>query len=200
MCEMGVYVHSPGPSVLPDGTVTPELPEHTAEDQARILVKALLANRALGATRILVVNLVSWSDFAGDPQSLFNFMGLISSGTDSGDDASDLGHERIAYYSFRRLVAATETDVAELVGVRTDVDAPAVVVELRRRSDDRAIFVAWSDGAETPLELPWSAPDARVTDLVPDAAGDFTASTESAAGDRLSLTVGQDPLLVEPTQ
>lgn len=184
--EIGFYVHAPN-----------NLPSHTPEDQARIMIKSMLTNRALGAAKLLLVNLVSWSNFGGDPQSIFNFMGLISSGADSGDRSADLGRERITYHAYKRLIAATETDVAELIGPRGNPTDSLRVIEFRRRVDGQAFFIAWSDGVETPLNLPWSAPRAIVTNLVPDTKGNFTENIASIKDGLLSIAVSRDPLLIE---
>lgn len=186
--EIGFYLHAPN-----------NLPARTASEQARVMVKAMVVNRALGAARLLLVNLVSWSNFSGDPQNLFNFMGLISSGADSGDRSADLGRERIAYYSYKRLIAATETDVAELIGPRGNPTDSLRVIEFRRHVDGQAFFIAWSDGIDASLSLPWNAPHAVVTNLVPNMKGEFTENIVNSKDDSLSVAVGQYPLLIEPT-
>ena len=188
MGEAGFYAHTPRGIVH----------SRTLADQARVMVKSLVINRALGAARILLVNLVSWSNFSGDPQNLFNFMGIISSGTDSGDRPADVGRERIAYYAYKRLIAATETDKSELIGPRGNPTGTVRVIEFRRRADGQTFFIAWSDDAASPLNLPWSAPKAIVTNMVPDAKGNFTENTATATNGILSIMVGRDPLLIEP--
>lgn len=184
--EVGFYVHTPG-----------NLPARTASEQARIIVKAMLTNRALGAARLLLVNLVSWSNFSGDPQNIFNFMGLISSGTDSGDRSTDLGRERIAYYAYKRLITVTETDVAELIGPHGNSTDSLRIIEFRHRADGQTFFIAWSDDVDMPLNLPWNAPRATITNLVPDTKGNFTENTANVKDGLFSITVGRDPLLIE---
>jgi hypothetical protein len=188
MCEFGTYTNQPG-----------RLPPHTDAYQARWLVKAMVANRAAGASRILWNNLVAWTDFGGSSDSQFNFMGLISTGEDSGDEAADLGRERPAYFAFQRLLAATGTAAAELVGEVEGLSEPARAVAFAPRDGSPTIHVAWSDGATTSIDLPCSLASARVTTLVPDEAGVFEESVVPAAGGLVSLELGEDPVLVEPT-
>ncbi|MDI7268632.1 MAG: hypothetical protein QME96_11625, partial [Myxococcota bacterium] len=191
MTELGTWVHQPPPP--PDSL---ELAPHTEADQARFLIQAMLGNRALGVARILwAPGLVAWSNLG-----FFNYMGLVSSGVDSGDEAADVGRERIAYHAYRRLVAETETDVADLIGLRAGSTPALAVVELRSRVDGQAFFVAWTDGASASIELPWGAPGARVTNLVPDASGRFTESTVTATGGLLSVAVDPDPRLIKPQE
>ena len=191
MTELGTWVNQPPPP--PD---VPLIPLQTEADQARFLVQAMLGNRALGVSRVLwAPGLVAWSGLG-----LFDYMGLVTTGADGGDDAADVGRERIAYQAYRRLIAETETDVADLVGLRAGSTPALAVVELRSRADGQAFFVAWTDGASSSLELPWSAPQARVTNLVPDASGRFTESTVTATGGLLSVALDQDPYLIQPQE
>lgn len=187
MTEFGVHVNQPG-----------RLARHTAEQQAAWLVKAMLWSRARGVGRILWNNLVAWTDFNGDPESRFNFMGLVSGGASSGDPAEALGQERLAWFTYQRLIAATGTRNAELIGAVDGLPGDARVVELRRLADDAPIYVGWSDSGGATVELPCPAATADVTDLVPAADGRFAPEAVPAEDGRVSVALGVSPRLIEP--
>lgn len=189
MCEFGTYTNHPG-----------RLPPHTDAYQARWLVKAMVANRAAGAERILWNNLVAWTSFGGDPDSQFNFMGLISTGEASGDEASEVGEERPAYFAYQRLIEATGTAAAALVGEVVELPAPARAVAFEPRDGSPIIYVAWSDGGDVTVDLPCPLASARVTTMVPDAAGVFEETTVPASTELVSVELGEDPVLIEPTE
>jgi hypothetical protein len=187
MCEFGTYTNEPD-----------RLPPHTDEYQARWLVKAMVANRAGGVRRILWNNLVGWTNFGGDPGSMFNFMGLISSGAASGDRADDLGRERPAYAAFQRLVAETDTDVADLGGPVDGLPGSARAVSFTPRDGGPTFFVAWSDADPATVDLPCPRTAARVSSLVPDEVGLFDETVVPTEGGVVSVELGEDPVLVRP--
>jgi hypothetical protein len=187
MCEFGTWVHQPR-----------NRPAQTETEQARWLVKAMIANRAAGASRILWNNLVGWANFGGDAESQFNFMGLVSSGTLSGDGAADLGRERVAYWAYRRLVAETETDVADFAGEPMHDLPTSRLFQFVRRSDGRTVFVIWGAGT---VEL-HDCQGARVlvVNLVPDADGHFQETTHDCVGNSVAIDFSEpDPILARGT-
>jgi hypothetical protein len=188
MCEFGTWVHQPR-----------NQPAQTETEQARWLVKAMIANRAGGASRILWNNLVGWASFAGDPESMFNFMGLVSSGTLSGDGDEDLGRERVAYWAYQRLIAETETDVAEFVNEIGTGPGAVRAFLFTRRADGRQVLVAWDDagvGGQVQF-LDCQGSHLTVVKLVPDATGTFQETTqECVAGLTWVSFAGPDPVLV----
>jgi hypothetical protein len=183
MCEFGTWVHQPR-----------NQPAQTETDQARWLVKAMIANRAAGASRILWNNLVGWASFAGDAESMFNFMGLVSSGTLSGDGAADLGRERVAYWAYRRLIAETETDVADFDGEIVPAVPTARLFQFTRRADGRGAFVMWGAGDFELIDC--QGPRALAVNLVPDVAGNFQETTLDCASAPAVFSFGEDPILV----
>lgn len=189
MCEFG----STRNSAVGAGAVP------TASDQARWLVKAMVANRAAGVSRILWNNLAGWTNFAGNPSSPFNFMGLVSSGASSGDDPSMLGKETVAYFAFQRLVAETEPSVAQLQGEISGMPAGVRAFEWTTRSA-QSFFVAWSDQAATQASFPCSSATARIVKLVPDANGVFEEQIVAVDQGKAACNVGLDPVLIQAVE
>jgi hypothetical protein len=173
------------------------LPTHSAEDQARWLLKAMVANRAAGVSRILWNTLAPWTNFAGSADSPFNFMSLLSNGTASGDPADDVGRERIAYQAYRRLIAETSPRAARLVG---ELPAPATSVRAFRfegLGGGSSRTLLWSDAGEQSATLSCASASVQVQGLVPSSSGEFPeAQTQACSGGSLQLQVGLDPLLV----
>lgn len=185
MCEFGTYVHKPAKATL----------DQSEADQARWLVQAMVANRAAGVSRILWNNLVGWANFAGDPTSQFNFMGLVSSGTLSGDTAADLGRKRLSYFAYQRLIANTETDVATLVGEKASV-AGAKVYELQTLAGAKRRYVAWAVTGTPTASLPCASTTVKVQALVPAAGGAFADTTAACASGQVSVALTANPVLV----
>jgi hypothetical protein len=173
-------------------------PAQTASEQARWLVKAMVANRAAGVTRILWNNLVGWTNFGGDPKSQFNFMGLVSSGAASGDDPSMLGKETVAYYAFERLVVETDTGVAKLEGEMPGMPAGVRAFQWSPNGGGHPFFIAWTDQGTMQAGFPCPTPGAKVVTLVPDDNGTFTESLVASSGGLVLIDVGLDPVLVRP--
>jgi len=173
------------------------LPLQSAEDQARWLLKAMVANRAAGVSRILWNNLASWSNFGGSDSSPFNFMGLLTNGTSSGDPAGDVGRERVAHHAYRRLIAETSTRVARLSG---ELPAPAPGVRAFRFEgivDGTTRTIVWSDAGAQTATLSCQGSSLQVQSLVPSSSGVFPeAKTVPCSAGSLSLSIGPDPLLV----
>ncbi|PIE19728.1 MAG: hypothetical protein CSA65_01315 [Proteobacteria bacterium] len=180
------------------GTFVNGSPPHSATEQARWLVKGMLANRALGVSRILWNNLVSWTKFGGLDDSPFNFMGLLTNGEASGDPVADVGTKRVAYYAYKRLIAETGSARAELLGEQDGAALGVRALLFARRPDGQRFAVAWSDQGQQLVELPCEQTDARVVDLVPDAVGSFNETIKPCVDAKVVVEVGENPLLVAP--
>ncbi|MBI4705286.1 MAG: hypothetical protein HY744_29615 [Deltaproteobacteria bacterium] len=187
MCELGTHRNKPD-----------QQPPQTAEEQARWLVKAMVANRAAGVSRILWNNLVPWINFMGQPGSWYNFMGLISTGEASGDAASELGKPVTAYHSYARLIAKTDSEESVLVGEQPVSAKDGRLFAFEPRGGGERFYVAWSDGSPATIELPLSGPAAEVSSLVPDEGGKFLAQNLEAKDGKVAVDLGADPMLVEP--
>lgn len=184
MTEFGTWVNS-----------AQDLPLHTAEDQARWLVKAMIANRAAGVRLILWNNLVPWTQFNGNPDSVYNFMGLLTNGLASGDAAGDVGQRRVSYHAYQRLILETDTSVARLIGELSH-GAGARAFNFSRLTDDSQLIIAWSDDGARTIQLPCDGDPALVTNLIPSATGDFQQSPLPCIGSSLNLELSVNPLLV----
>lgn len=73
-CEHGTWAGNP------DGQ-----PVQSEEEQARSLVKRFVYNLTSGLDKLFWNNLMEWDAFGGQVDSMFNSMGLISDGRNSGD-------------------------------------------------------------------------------------------------------------------
>ena len=172
-------------------------PEQDQTDQARWLVKAMVSNRAQGVSRILWNNLVAWTAFKENPASVFNFMGLVSNGASSGDPVEDLGKKRLSYYAYERLIAATGTKHATLIGEVASVPEPARAFEFHRSETMTPVYVVWSDGTDTEVSLAFSDVEARVVGLVVGEDGVHPEQTVQSTDGLVTVTATADPAIVE---
>ncbi len=185
MTEFGTWVNS-----------AEGLPLHTAEDQARWLVKAMIANRAAGVRLILWNNLVPWTRFGGDPNNVYNFMSLLSNGPASGDAVGDVGRRRVSYHAYRRLIAETDNRTTQLVGELPLSTSGVRAFNFSRLADDAQRIIIWSDDGAKTIQLPCDGASVQLTNLIPSAAGDFQQSPLPCVDSKLTLEVSDDPLLV----
>lgn len=122
------------------GTPTGQ-PTQSEDDQARSLVKRYVWNRAHGLDKLFWSQLMDRYRFQGEPGSIFNSLGLVSDGQNSGDSPDRLNTERIAYWSYRLLTTHTDVMAATQVGEMSLTDGDLYGYEYRRRDDGRAIYV-----------------------------------------------------------
>lgn len=189
-CEHGTWSGSPTGQ-----------PTQTEEDQARYLIKSYSWNRANGLDKLMWESLVEWYQFGGQASSIFNCMGLISDGQDCGDTSDRLNTPRISFWAYKTLASKTDSCFAKLVGAVAGVhdDTSLYAYEYQRNSDHARFYILWNDSGTQAVELPVSAPSYHVTNMVTDRFGNVLEQYDAnASGNKLALTVGSDPLLVEP--
>lgn len=172
-------------------------PGQSEIDQARSLVKRYVWNRAHGLDKLFWNNLMEWSNFGGDAGSVFNSMGLVSDGRQSGDPPDRLNTERIAYWSYRLLAEHTDVYSATQTGQMGLTDGNLYGYEYRRVDDGRALYVLWRENGSVTVNLRISGESVHVTNLVPDRFGNTEETGIPASNGEVTLTVGLDPLLIE---
>ena len=177
------------------------LPVQSEDDQARALVKCYTWNRANGLDKLFWNNLVDFDAFGGATGSLFNSIGLISDGLNSGDSSSRFNTPRTAYWNDRALAAKTDYDYASYYGTVTGLhdELGIYAYAYTRRSDNHRLFVMWREFGTSIVNF--NVPDAKyhVTKMLPDRFGNFTSQIDvTTVSGKLTLTLGIDPLLVEP--
>ncbi|NOZ96024.1 MAG: hypothetical protein GXP47_14990 [Acidobacteria bacterium] len=185
-CEHATWVGAPAGQPFQD-----------ERDQARSLVKRFVWNRAHGLDKLFWSQLMDRYRFEGNPGSIFNSLGLMSDGQNSGDPPERLDTERIAYWSYRLLAAHTDTPVATQSGEMSLTGGGLYGYGYRRRSDGRALHVLWHETSEVTVTLPAGTALVHVTNLITDRFGNTEEYDLAARDGQVTLTVGQDPLLVE---
>jgi hypothetical protein len=182
-------------------------PLHPAQDetqQAQSLIKRCVWNRANGLDKLFWNSLVDWHEFAGDPGSIFNSVGLVSDGQFNGDEPDQLNQERRAYWSYRLLAEHIDNGIATFVGEVVDVHDEGEGIELyayefQRDADAERFFILWSDSGVQTVNLPVSGTEYQVTSLVTTEIG-IPAGIDylSPSIGLISFEVELNPLLIEP--
>lgn len=109
----------------------------------------------------------------------------------------NLGTKRIAYWSYRLLATHTDALVATQVGEMDFTDGDLYGYEYRWRDDGRAIYILWHETGSETVTLSVNTPRIHVMNLIPDRFGNTQEYVEVARDGKVTVTVGQDPLLVE---
>lgn len=104
-CEHGTHTYQPV-----------GFPFQTKEEQAASLLKRYVWNLNNGLSKLFWNNLMEWYAFAGNPNSVFNSMGLIGDGSYCGEPSDEFNHIRKSYFSYKILAENIDTDKASFVG------------------------------------------------------------------------------------
>jgi K319L-like, PKD domain len=185
--ENGTYVGNPE-----DGEGN-----QTETDQARSLVKRFAWGRANGFQRILWNNLLDFDDFSGDGSDTFwNNLGLIGDALPSGKDPTNRGDRRLSYWSYQLMAQYTDTLVAEQIGQMDITNGNTYGYEYRSLSSGLPLYVIWRETGSSEIALSQTDLKVTVVGLITDENGNTSETTYEKGSDPISLTVGQDPLLV----
>lgn len=185
-CEHGTWAGNP------DGQ-----PAQSEEEQARSLVKRFIYNLTNGLDKLFWNNLMEWDAFGGQVGSVFNSMGLISDGRNSGDPPDRFNTTRVAYWSYWLLTHHLGNDIR--LGERIDVGIDGVF--LYRFPATSAVgvrFVGWSETGEANVSIKEPGFIGKIITLVPDWHGNTgaTALLSADAQGNIPVKLGIDPILV----
>jgi hypothetical protein len=114
-CENNTYVNEPAGHS-----------SQTEEQQAISLVKRYVYNFSHDVEKIFLTHLVDFSCFAGRCDGLFDNIGIISDGENSGETTATAGVKRLSYYSqvlLAQSIYGTDlTDIAIIHEPKSDLD------------------------------------------------------------------------------
>lgn len=184
-CEHGTWAGNP------DGQ-----PAQSEEEQACSLVKRFVYNLNNGLDKLFWNNLMEWDAFGGQAGSIFNSMGLISDGSNSGDSPDRFNTTRIAYWSYWLLVHYLGNDIK--LGERIDVGVDGVFLYRFPATSTAGVrFVGWSETGEVSVTVEEPGFTGETITLVPDRYGN-TGATSLLPADALGnvlLRLGLNPVL-----
>lgn len=172
-------------------------PAQSEEEQARSLVKRYVYNLNNGLDKLFWNNLMEWDAFGGQEGSIFNSMGLISDGLNSGDTPDRFNTPRIAYWSYYLLAHHLGNDITG--GERLDTGDNDVYLYRFPAGDNGGIrFVGWSEKGTAGVVITQCGFSGRSFTLIPDRYGDCGNQTEVSAGTNgeIRIELGIDPLII----
>ena len=171
----------------------------TEADQARSLVYRYAANRAAGVRHIMWNNLAAWHCFGGRCGSFYDLTGIVHDGNGPTDTPENIGQPRLAWHTYRRLAARTDTMVAELTGEYDTGDARVHVYSYRRAIDGATGYVAWSDGPVRAMLSVTGADEVLVEALLTDVDGTPRREERLAVdGETAAVDLDADPVWIAP--
>ncbi|MCK5797585.1 MAG: hypothetical protein KAI47_10400, partial [Deltaproteobacteria bacterium] len=205
--EMGTYSGKP-----PSNPIMGAFPEQSEQEQARDLFKRHLYPLSRGVKKVfLAFGLIE--GFISD-DNYFNHTGLIYDGKDPGD--LGIGVRKLAYYTYKKMTKMLDgSDWSTLVMLQDPTQDPHVFLG-KVTKDSATRYVAWWDtfnvsgykeGDTTTLSLDTLngskvvvtsvIPHSTLGKDVPTAGPTFSTKTESIVSHKTTITLGQDPVIVE---
>lgn len=185
-CEHGTWAGNP------DGQ-----PAQSEEEQACSLVKRFVYNLNNGLDKLFWNNLMEWDAFGGQAGSIFNSMGLISDGSNSGDSPDRFNTTRIAYWSYWLLAHHLGNDIR--LGETIDVRADGVFLYRFPATSTAGIrLVGWSETGEVSVTIEEPGFTGETATLVPDRYGNAGATSLLSADGlgNVVLSLGPNPILL----
>lgn len=181
----------------------------TEKDQANYLIKGFVSNMAQGFTLINWNNLVEWNAFGGNPNSIYNYMGLIADGING--DPIPAGTKRLSYYTYKKMVEVLEG--SDWKNIATIQEQNGIHIYKFTKPFDGAqckpVWVAWNDSSVTrTITISGISSDrVKATEAVPkyesgkdvaDYTTAFQTDTLVVTNGAAALTLGQRPVFIEP--
>ncbi len=175
----------------------------TEKDQANYLIKEFVYNIAQGFALINWNNLVEWPSFGGNPNSIYNFMGLIADGVNG--DPVPAGTPRLSYYTYKKMVEVLEG--SDWNNIQTIQESDGVYI-YKFTKNSKPIWVAWNDNTAskqvTISEV--TSSQVKITEAVPkyesgkevsDYKTAFNTETRSVQGGQVTFGLADIPVFVE---
>lgn len=178
-------------------------PSPTEKEQAGYLIKSYAYNIAQGVSVINWNNLVEWSNYGGNPRSIYNFMGLIADGQNG--DVLGAGVPRLAYYTYKLMVDKLEG--SDWGNIETVQESDNVYI-YKFTKQGKPIWVAWNDNLESKtISISGiTSNQVKITEAVPkyesgkevtDYNSAFSIETKTLQNNKISITLGDVPVFVE---
>jgi len=198
--EHGTYVNRPNPSKYEP---SPSL--QTEKEQAMSLIKRFVYNLAHDVDKIFWNNIVEWSCFAEKCGGVFDNMGLISDGRNSGETSASLNVPRLSYYAYKKMVEVLGG--SDWKNIQTIQESDGIYI-YKFTKQGKPIWVAWNDNS-TEKQITISgitSNQAKITKAVPeyetgkgvtDYNTAFSAETKSVANGKIMMSLNDKPVFVE---
>ncbi len=188
-CENGTWAYGPAGSPYQPPVV-----------QARFLAKRFAANLAQGLDKLFWNNLMEWNNFGGDPNCLFNSMGLIGDGAGCGEPPSMFNVLRPAYATYQ-ILADFLDQPTEMIGLDSSNTIPNQLYSYlyHKPAEAYPFRIMWREMGGGPYPLNLGVSRALVTPLIPDSSGQLPPSYFVMADSAgiIPLFLGLNPLAVE---
>jgi GH35 family endo-1,4-beta-xylanase len=197
MMEHGTYVNAPTPKT------GGQLAYQSEKQQASFLIKSYMYNLANDMDKVFWNRIVEFNCFGGNCGVIYDNMGLISDGRNSGD--TNLGVERLSYYTYKKMtdtLAGSDWDNIQKVQESNDV----YIYEFN--NSGKPVWVAWKETAAARVITITgiTASSVEITEAVPnydngidvtDYSTAFNTETRAVSGGQLEITLGASPIFVE---
>ena len=175
----------------------------TEKEQAIYLIKGFIYNIANGFAMINWNNLVEWNNYGGNPNSIYNYMGLIADGYNN--DSIPAGTSRLSYYTYKKMTETLEGSDWDNIQIIQESDG---VYIYKFQKGSKKIWVAWNDNsAEKQITISGiSSIQVKITEAVPkyDSGKDvtdyltaFNTETKSVQGGKIIITLKDKPVFAE---
>ena len=180
-------------------------PYQTLEDQARFLVKRICWSRANGLNKFFWSLIMDRYAFKGDTGSFFNSIGLIGDGEQNnepepGGVTDGFNARRNIYWAYKLLAEKTDSTVATELGEMslTDEIAKRWGYEYRLKTDNRHVFILWTEGGNQALTFRVNTKSVHVIDMIDvNESGTFANEYNVVAvNGEVTISVGENPLMV----
>jgi len=162
--EHGTYVNQP---VSPP----PQIPFQTESDQAASLIKRYVYNLANDVDKIFWNNLVEWSCFDEVCGGVFDNMGLISDGKNSGD-TDTLNIPRLSYYTYKLMADKLNNSDWDNIQIISEDDLffDVYLYKFINKQTNKKTLVAWSENpAPIQITIPnINSDQVKITSAIPN--------------------------------
>ncbi|MBU2578199.1 hypothetical protein KKA69_05250 [Patescibacteria group bacterium] len=180
------------------GNPTSQSIVQSEREQAIFLAKRFSYGPSVGLSQIMWNNLIDWYNFDGDPNSIYNSMGLIGDGALNDEDPDRINIPRIAYYTYAMLASVIDKPENRFVRQLTFTNEPDIYgFEYEELTTGRKKVVLWSESGSSTVTISVNSNLIQVTNLITDLGGNIREQyTLPAVAGSVIITVDEDPLIV----
>jgi hypothetical protein len=185
-CENGTWVGKPDIQ-----------PAQSEEEQARSLVKRYVYNLNNGLDKLFWNNLMEWNNFNSQPGNMFNSMGLVSDGRNSGDLPDRFNTVRTAYWSYWLLSHNLGNHIRS--GQRMNMDSPDIYFyQFPGSGESDTSYVGWSETGEVNIKIKSPASSLKTIILASGHPGKIESPLTINADEQgvFNIKLGVNPLLI----
>ncbi len=196
--EHGTYTNQPNKDGVP-------IEFQSEKDQAISLIKRYVYNLANDVDKIFWNKIVEFSCFSGKCGGLFDNIGLISDGRNSGETLATLGVPRLSYYTYKKMTETLEG--SDWNNIQTIQESDGIYI-YKFTKNNKPIWVAWNDNPEEKQVTisGISSSQVKITEAIPkyesgkevtDYNTAFNTETKSVSGGEVTVTLKDKPVFVE---